>query len=151
MATDLASLPDAVQRIVAEIREHPKVVAIFLFGSWARGEQMPISDVDIAVLLDNPDKSDEADIGSMYSPTVDVVLFHRLPDTYGQVFDVLYRQGVIPFEAAGAGKRLVYLRNLIAHEYHVISEQELLEAVDLLSKVEELLTVAKREVTHQDG
>lgn len=79
MATDLASLPDVVQRIVAEIQEHPKVVAIFLFGSWARGEQMPISDVDIAVLLDNPDKSDEADIGSMYSPTVDVVLFHRLP------------------------------------------------------------------------
>ncbi|GIV17594.1 MAG: nucleotidyltransferase [Armatimonadota bacterium] len=79
MAISLAALPDVVQRIVAEIREHPKVIAIFLFGSWARGEQMPISDVDIAVLLDNPDKSDEADIGSMYSPTVDVVLFHRLP------------------------------------------------------------------------
>ncbi|GIV19966.1 MAG: nucleotidyltransferase [Armatimonadota bacterium] len=79
MAISLAALPEVVQRIVAEIREHPKVIAIFLFGSWARGEQMPISDVDIAVLLDNPDKSDEADIGSMYSPTVDVVLFHRLP------------------------------------------------------------------------
>ncbi|GIV17595.1 MAG: hypothetical protein KatS3mg022_3030 [Armatimonadota bacterium] len=74
-----------------------------------------------------------------------------LPDTYRQVFDVLYRQGVIPFEAAEAGKRLVYLRNLIAHEYHMISEQELLETVDLFSKVEEVLTAAKREVTHQDG
>lgn len=79
MAMELAALPDVVQRIVAEIQQHPKVVAILLFGSWARGEQMPISDVDIAVLLDNPDSSDEADIGSMYSPTVDVVLFHRLP------------------------------------------------------------------------
>lgn len=90
MAISLAALPDVVHRIVEEIREHPKVAAIFLFGSWARGEQMPISDVDIAVLLDNPDKSDEA-------------------------------------------------------------EQDLLEAADLFSKVEEVLTVAKREVTHQDG
>jgi len=79
VAIDVTTLPEVARRVVAEIKEHPKVFAIFLFGSWARGEQMPISDVDIAVLLDNPNKSDEADIGSMYSPTVDVVLFHRLP------------------------------------------------------------------------
>jgi hypothetical protein len=76
---DIATLPETVQRVLAEVQQHPKVVAIFLFGSWARGEQMPISDVDIAVLLDSPDKRDEADIGSMYSPTIDLVLFHRLP------------------------------------------------------------------------
>ncbi|MCL6473428.1 MAG: nucleotidyltransferase domain-containing protein [Firmicutes bacterium] len=79
MPIDITTLPETVQRVLAEVQQHPKVVAIFLFGSWARGEQMPISDVDIAVLLDNPDKRDEADIGSMYSPTVDLVLFHRLP------------------------------------------------------------------------
>jgi len=79
MPMDIATLPETVQRVIAEVQQHPKVVAIFLFGSWARGEQMPISDVDIAVLLDSPDKRDEADIGSMYSPTIDLVLFHRLP------------------------------------------------------------------------
>jgi len=79
MPMDIATLPETVQRVLAEVQQHPKVVAIFLFGSWARGEQMPISDVDIAVLLDSPDKRDEADIGSMYSPTIDLVLFHRLP------------------------------------------------------------------------
>jgi predicted nucleotidyltransferase len=79
MPIDIATLPETVQRVIAEVQQHPKVVAIFLFGSWARGEQMPISDVDIAVLLDSPDKRDEADIGSMYSPTIDLVLFHRLP------------------------------------------------------------------------
>ncbi len=79
MAIDTATLPETVQRVIAEVQQHPKVVAIFLFGSWVRGEQMPISDVDIAVLLDSPDKRDEADIGSMYSPTIDLVLFHRLP------------------------------------------------------------------------
>jgi len=79
MPIDITTLPETVQRVLAEVQQHPKVVAIFLFGSWARGEQMPISDVDIAVLLDSPDKRDEADIGSMYSPTIDLVLFHRLP------------------------------------------------------------------------
>jgi hypothetical protein len=79
MPIDIATLPETVQRVIAEVQQHPKVVAVFLFGSWARGEQMPISDVDIAVLLDSPDKRDEADIGSMYSPTIDLVLFHRLP------------------------------------------------------------------------
>jgi predicted nucleotidyltransferase len=79
MPIDIATLPETVQRVLAEVQQHPKVVAIFLFGSWARGDQMPISDVDIAVLLDSPDKRDEADIGSMYSPTIDLVLFHRLP------------------------------------------------------------------------
>jgi len=79
MPMDIATLSETVQRVIAEVQQHPKVVAIFLFGSWARGEQMPISDVDIAVLLDSPDKRDEADIGSMYSPTIDLVLFHRLP------------------------------------------------------------------------
>jgi len=79
MPMDIATLSETVQRVIAEVQHHPKVVAVFLFGSWARGEQMPISDVDIAVLLDNPDKRDEADIGSMYSPTIDLVLFHRLP------------------------------------------------------------------------
>ena len=79
MPMDIAPLPETVQRVLAEVQQHPKVVAIFLFGSWACGEQMPISDVDIAVLLDSPDKRDEADIGSMYSPTIDLVLFHRLP------------------------------------------------------------------------
>ena len=79
MPMDIATLSETVQRVIAEVQQHPKVVAVFLFGSWARGEQMPLSDVDIAVLLDNPDKRDEADIGSMYSPTIDLVLFHRLP------------------------------------------------------------------------
>jgi len=79
MPMDIATLSETVQRVIAEVQQHPKVVAVFLFGSWARGEQMPISDVDIAVLLDNPDKRDEADIGSMCSPTIDLVLFHRLP------------------------------------------------------------------------
>lgn len=68
-----------------------------------------------------------------------------VPDTYRQVFEVLSRHRVIPQSAADAGKRLVYLRNLIAHEYHLISLEELLEAVNLLFQVEELIAIARQE------
>lgn len=68
-----------------------------------------------------------------------------VPDIYRQVLDVLGRHGVIPQSAADAGKRLVYLRNLIVHEYHLISLEELLEAVNLLFQVEDLIAIARQE------
>ena len=84
-------------------------------------------------------------VNSLIEISQSLIASHRItpPDTYRQVFEVLHREGIISRETGDTGKRLVYLRNLIAHEYHMISEQELLEAVDLLSKVEELLVVAK--------
>ncbi|MEM4141279.1 MAG: nucleotidyltransferase domain-containing protein, partial [Nitrososphaeria archaeon] len=45
----------------------------------AKGTAKGISDIDIAVIVKNPDKRTEAEIGSLYSPLFDVVLFHRLP------------------------------------------------------------------------
>ncbi len=45
MAVDITALPEVAQRIVAEITQHRKVFAIPLFGSWARGEQMPVPDI----------------------------------------------------------------------------------------------------------
>ena len=68
-----------------------------------------------------------------------------VPDTYRQVFEVLGQHQIISTEAAEAGKRLVYLRNLIAHEYHMIIEEELLEAIVLLSHMDPLSEVAKQE------
>jgi hypothetical protein len=68
-----------LKKIVEKIKSHPKVVAIILFGSHAKGEQKPISDIDIAVLLNDPTPQDEADLGSLYSDKIDLVLFHRLP------------------------------------------------------------------------
>ena len=78
-----------------EIREKYGVIILGVFGSYARGEEKetsdidilveiekpiglkffdlwdwlekPLSDIDIAVILKDPDKKDEADIGSLYS------------------------------------------------------------------------------------
>lgn len=54
-----------------------------------------------------------------------------------------YRE-IITKDELNYTKRLIFLRNLIAHEYERISEAELLEMVDLLSKVNPFISRIKR-------
>ena len=68
-----------ISKIIEIIKSHPNVIAIYLFGSHAKGEATPLSDIDIAVILENPTPESEADIGSLSSQEIDVVLLHRLP------------------------------------------------------------------------
>lgn len=68
-----------LSKIIETIKSHPKVIAIYLFGSHAKGNATPLSDIDLAIIMDNPTPESEADIGSLSSPEIDVVLFHRLP------------------------------------------------------------------------
>ena len=72
-------LNEKISKIIEVIKSHPNVIAIYLFGSHVKGEATPLSDIDIAVILENPTPESEADIGSLSSPEIDVVLFHRLP------------------------------------------------------------------------
>ena len=65
--------------LIEKIKKFPEVLAIILFGSYAKDAAKEISDIDIAVVIRNPDKCMEGEIGSMYSQKFDVVLFHRLP------------------------------------------------------------------------
>ena len=69
----------ALMKIIETIKSHPEVIAIYLFGSHTKGDATPMSDVDIAVILETPTPESEADIGSLASPEFDIVLFHRLP------------------------------------------------------------------------
>lgn len=68
-----------IEKVLEILKEHPSVVAVYLFGSCAMGEEKPISDIDLAVILKKPNKKDEADVGSLSSKRIDLVLFHRLP------------------------------------------------------------------------
>jgi hypothetical protein len=68
-----------LSKIIETIKAHPNIIAIYLFGSHAKGDDTPLSDIDIAVIMENPSSEDEAEIGSLASPQIDVVLFHRLP------------------------------------------------------------------------
>jgi predicted nucleotidyltransferase len=42
-------IPDAVQRLVAQLSAEPSVRRVILFGSRARGDAQPRSNVDLAV------------------------------------------------------------------------------------------------------
>ena len=72
-------LSHRLSKVIETIKSHPDVIAIYLFGSHAKGEATPLSDIDIAVILENPTPESEADLGSLTSPEFDIVLFHRLP------------------------------------------------------------------------
>ena len=66
------------------------------------------------------------------------------PSTYREIFEILYKAEIITKDELNYTKRLIFLRNLIAHEYERISEAELLEMVDLLSKVKPFINRIKK-------
>lgn len=65
--------PEAVDRAIARFadrmkeRYRAKLTGVYLFGSRARGDGEPFSDVDIAVVVDDPDAhlSDVADLSAI--------------------------------------------------------------------------------------
>ncbi|MEO0269864.1 MAG: nucleotidyltransferase domain-containing protein [candidate division WOR-3 bacterium] len=102
-----------INNIIKRLKEHPKVVAVYIFGSYAKGYKNINSDIDIAVIMKDISFEDEAEIGSMYSKKIDLVLFHKLP---------LY----IQFEVLKYGKEIFvkdeeYLKEIkfkVLREYH---------------------------------
>jgi uncharacterized protein len=49
----MASDTEMIQKLESYFSDVPCIVAAYLFGSFARSRQRPLSDVDIAVLLDD--------------------------------------------------------------------------------------------------
>ncbi|MEM7821824.1 MAG: nucleotidyltransferase domain-containing protein [Candidatus Aenigmatarchaeota archaeon] len=68
-----------LESIMEKLKQYPEVVGVYLFGSCVKDNTKPLSDIDIAVILKDPNSKSEADIGSMYSERIDLVLFHKLP------------------------------------------------------------------------
>jgi len=65
------------------------------------------------------------------------------PSTYREIFELLHKNKMISSKTLDDMKKLVFFRNLIAHEYYAITEKELREMVELLSCVDELIESAK--------
>lgn len=42
---------EATQKFVGELKRRPNVVGVIMFGSWARGDNRPDSDVDLVIIL----------------------------------------------------------------------------------------------------
>lgn len=51
---DLAEIVRELRRLRPELRKHYPISELAIFGSWARGEQRPDSDLDILVDFDGP-------------------------------------------------------------------------------------------------
>ncbi|RLI81767.1 hypothetical protein DRP04_05375 [Archaeoglobales archaeon] len=65
------------------------------------------------------------------------------PSTYRELFEILEKAAYISEDELKTFKRLVFLRNLIAHEYYRISDSELLEMVNLLEKCSDFVNRIK--------
>ncbi len=72
-------LPDFVRAIVEELKKNPKVFAIYLFGSRAKGETKVYSDWDLCVFAENLTEDERNHIGATSNDFVDVVLFDEIP------------------------------------------------------------------------
>ena len=42
---------EATQKFLEELKQRPDVLGVIMFGSWARGNNRPDSDVDLVVIL----------------------------------------------------------------------------------------------------
>jgi predicted nucleotidyltransferase len=74
-----------IDRVVARLTEDGRVLAVYVFGSRARGEEGPLSDVDLGVLLsESVDLSEElrlraAVVEELRSDAVDLVVLNHAP------------------------------------------------------------------------
>jgi len=85
--TDTGQISAAILKPIHSVIEgHPSVVLAYLFGSRVQRNVGPLSDVDVALLLDETDETDSihsnvrSAIGSaIYQERVDVVFLNRAP------------------------------------------------------------------------
>jgi len=65
------------------------------------------------------------------------------PSTYREIFELLHDHKIIDMEILESIKRLIFLRNLVSHEYHKITRDELIEMVDLLKNARKFVVRVK--------
>ncbi len=73
----------ALDKILRKAREDPDILAVLLFGSRARGESTPQSDVDVCLVLANrpydPLFLSEKKLEALSAGELDVRVFQQLP------------------------------------------------------------------------
>jgi predicted nucleotidyltransferase len=78
----IRDIKEWIKLIMNELRSNDEVEAIYLFGSYAKGNAKPISDVDICVLTErNIPKRVKEEILSNSSKNIDISIFWDLPPT----------------------------------------------------------------------
>ncbi len=65
------------------------------------------------------------------------------PATYREIFELVHNHKIIERDTFESIKRLIFLRNLVSHEYHKITSDELIEMVDLLKSARKFIERVK--------
>lgn len=68
-----------IKKIIREISGKKGIEAVYLFGSYAKGNPTPMSDIDICVISRHISEEEKRAILSNASRKVDIVLFDDLP------------------------------------------------------------------------
>ncbi len=66
------------------------------------------------------------------------------PSTYSDMFDLLQQRNIINESESKAFKRLVNIRNAIAHRYFSITQLDIMNAISDLKKVKKLISIFKQ-------
>ena len=95
----------AMTRIIANYFKTQPVVKAWLFGSFARGEETPESDVDLLVQFDH---------GSPIGLLRYAAMWRELEERIGRKVDLVEDGTLLPFavESANRDKQLIYERAL---------------------------------------
>jgi len=74
------NLPKDVKKVISELKKNKRIKAIYLFGSYAKGTQNPLSDIDICVITQKKiNENEKIKILSMSSEKIDISFFWDLP------------------------------------------------------------------------
>lgn len=94
---------EMMTKTIAEYFKTQPVLKAWLFGSYARGEETPQSDVDILFI---PDKSQHFSLFTMGG------MYEDLKELLGKEVDLITEGGLMPFarESADRDKILIYER-----------------------------------------
>lgn len=90
----MTTTAELVERLSAFFACEPSVVLAYLFGSHAKGRQMPESDLDIAVLLADTTQENRLwrDVSSLCGCDVDLVVLNDAPAT---LVSAVFKTGVV--------------------------------------------------------
>lgn len=98
-------MSEAMIDIIRDYFATQPVLKAWLFGSYARGEETPESDVDILVMFDH----ENANVGLMQYCHI----MNELSDSIGRQVDLVEDGTLLPFAARTANhdKKLIYERS----------------------------------------
>ncbi len=68
-----------LKKIVEKIKKNKKVLAIILFGSYAKNRATPVSDIDICIIGKNLKEGEKAEIEACGNEKVSIVFLDELP------------------------------------------------------------------------